>query len=82
MRAADAAGDGQLRAWILSIHAMQAAYTNRHQDVIDLTNAGLAGAGQQAPPPPSSWRHCRPELMPIFVTERPPRPLWHAPDRR
>jgi hypothetical protein len=48
MRAADAAGDGQLRAWILSIHAMLAAYTNRHQDVIDLTNAGLAAAGQQA----------------------------------
>jgi hypothetical protein len=48
MRAADAAGDGQLQAWILSIHAMLAAYTNRHQDVIDLTNAGLAAAGQQA----------------------------------
>jgi tetratricopeptide (TPR) repeat protein len=48
MRAADAAGDGQLRAWILSIQAMQAAYTNRHQDVIDLTNAGLEVAGQQA----------------------------------
>lgn len=30
MRAADAAGDGQLRAWILSIQAMLAAYTNRH----------------------------------------------------
>jgi tetratricopeptide (TPR) repeat protein len=48
MRAADTAGDGQLRAWILSIQAMQAAYTNRHQDVIDLTNAGLEAAGQQA----------------------------------
>jgi tetratricopeptide (TPR) repeat protein len=48
MQAADTAGDGQLRAWILSIQAMQAAYTNRHQDVIDLTNAGLEAAGQQA----------------------------------
>jgi tetratricopeptide (TPR) repeat protein len=48
MQAADEAGDGQLRAWILSIQAMLAAYTNRHQDVIDLTNAGLQAAGQQA----------------------------------
>jgi hypothetical protein len=48
IRAADAAGDGQLRAWILSIQAMQAAYTNRHQDVIDLTDAGLEVASQQA----------------------------------
>jgi tetratricopeptide (TPR) repeat protein len=48
MRAADAAGDGQLRAWILSIQAMLAAYTNRHQDVIDLTNAGLEAIGDGA----------------------------------
>jgi tetratricopeptide (TPR) repeat protein len=48
IRAADAAGDGELRAWILSIQAMLAAYSNRHQDVVDLTNAGLAAAGQGA----------------------------------
>jgi tetratricopeptide (TPR) repeat protein len=48
MRAADEAGDGQLRAWILSIQAMLAAYTDQHQDVIDLTNAGLEAAGQAA----------------------------------
>jgi tetratricopeptide (TPR) repeat protein len=48
MQAADAAGDGQLRAWILSIQAMLAAYTIRHQDVIDLTNAGLEAASQVA----------------------------------
>jgi tetratricopeptide (TPR) repeat protein len=48
MQAADAAGDGQLRAWILSIQAMLAAHTNRHQDVIDLTNAGLQAASEQA----------------------------------
>jgi len=48
MQAADEVGDGQLRAWILSIQAMLAAYTNRHQDVIDLTNAGLQAAGQAA----------------------------------
>ena len=48
MRAADEAGDRQLRAWILSIQAMLAAYTNRHQDVIDLTNTGLAAAGRVA----------------------------------
>jgi tetratricopeptide (TPR) repeat protein len=48
MQAADEASDGQLRAWILSIQAMLAAYTNRHQDVIDHTNAGLAAAGQAA----------------------------------
>jgi tetratricopeptide (TPR) repeat protein len=48
MQAADEAGDGQLRAWILSIQAMLAAYTNRHQDVIDLTGAGLQAAGQAA----------------------------------
>ena len=41
-------GDRQLRAWILSIQAMLAAYTNRHQDVIDLTNTGLETAGQAA----------------------------------
>ena len=46
MQAADEAGDGQLRSWILSIQAMLAAYTNRHQDVIDLTGAGLQAAGQ------------------------------------
>jgi hypothetical protein len=48
MQAADAAGDGQLRAWILSIQAMLAAYTNRQQDVVDLTDAGLEAAGQAA----------------------------------
>ena len=48
MRAADAAGDGQLRAWILSIQAMLAAYTDQHQDVINLTSAGLEAAGQPA----------------------------------
>jgi tetratricopeptide (TPR) repeat protein len=48
MQAADEAGDGQLRAWILSTQAMLAAYTNRHQDVIDLTNTGLEAAGQAA----------------------------------
>jgi len=48
MQAADEVGDGQLRAWILSIQAMLAAYTNRHQDVIDLTNAGLEAAGHGA----------------------------------
>ena len=48
MQAADAASDDQLRAWILSIQAMLAAYTNRHQDVIDLTNAGLAATGEAA----------------------------------
>jgi tetratricopeptide (TPR) repeat protein len=48
MQAADEAGDGQLRAWILSIQAMLAAYTNRHQDVIDLTDAGLEAAGRVA----------------------------------
>jgi tetratricopeptide (TPR) repeat protein len=48
MQAADEVGDGQLRAWILSIQAMLAAYTNRHQEVIDLTNAGLQAAGQAA----------------------------------
>lgn len=48
MRAADEVGDDQLRAWILSIQAMLAAYTNRHQDVIDLANAGLQAAGGRA----------------------------------
>jgi tetratricopeptide (TPR) repeat protein len=48
MQAADEAGDGQLRAWILSIQAMLAAYTNRHHDVIDLTGAGLEATGQMA----------------------------------
>jgi len=48
MRAADEVGDGQLRAWILSIQAMLAAYTDQHQDVIDLTTAGLETAGQAA----------------------------------
>lgn len=48
MRAADEVGDGQLRAWILSIQAMLAAYTDQHQDVIDLTTAGLEAAGQAA----------------------------------
>jgi tetratricopeptide (TPR) repeat protein len=48
MQAADEAGDRQLRAWILSTQAMLAAYTNRHQDAIDLTNAGLEAAGQRA----------------------------------
>jgi tetratricopeptide (TPR) repeat protein len=48
MQAADAVSDDQLRAWILSIQAMLAAYTNRHQDVIDLTNAGLAATGEAA----------------------------------
>jgi tetratricopeptide (TPR) repeat protein len=48
MQAADETGDRQLRAWILSIEAMLAAYTNRHQDVIDLTSAGLQAAGQAA----------------------------------
>jgi hypothetical protein len=48
MRAAEAVGDGQLRAWILSIQAMLAAYANRHQDVVGLTTAGLEAAGQQA----------------------------------
>src|SRR5215213_11824609 len=48
IQAADEAGDGQLRAWILSIQAMLAAYTNRHQDVIDLTGAGLQATGQAA----------------------------------
>jgi tetratricopeptide (TPR) repeat protein len=48
MQAADEAGDRQLRAWILSIEAMLAAYTNRHQDVIDLTNTGLETAGRVA----------------------------------
>jgi hypothetical protein len=48
MQAADEAGDRQLRAWILSIQAMLAAYTNRHQDAIDLTNAGLEATGQRA----------------------------------
>jgi hypothetical protein len=50
MQAADEAGDRQLRAWILSIQAMLAAYTNRHQDVIDHTNTGLEAAGQEASP--------------------------------
>jgi hypothetical protein len=48
MRAADEADGGQLRAWILSIQAMLAAYTNRQKDVIDLTNAGLEAADQVA----------------------------------
>jgi tetratricopeptide (TPR) repeat protein len=48
MQAADEVGDGQLRAWILSIQAMLAAYTNRQQDVVDFTNAGLEAAGQRA----------------------------------
>ena len=48
MQAADEAGDGQLRAWILSIQAMLAAYTDQHQDVIDLTTAGLEAASQAA----------------------------------
>jgi tetratricopeptide (TPR) repeat protein len=48
MRAADGVGDGQLRAWILSIQAMLAAYTDQHQDVINLTSAGLEAAGQAA----------------------------------
>jgi tetratricopeptide (TPR) repeat protein len=48
MQAADEVGDGQLRAWILSIQAMLAAYTNRHQEVIDLTTGGLQTAGQAA----------------------------------
>jgi tetratricopeptide (TPR) repeat protein len=48
MQAADEAGDGQLRAWILSIQAMLAAYTDQHQDVIDLTSAGLEAASQAA----------------------------------
>ena len=46
MRAADEVGDGQLRAWILSIQAMLAAYTDQHQDVINLTTAGLEATGQ------------------------------------
>jgi tetratricopeptide (TPR) repeat protein len=48
IQAADEAGDGQLRAWILSIQAMLAAYTDQHQDVINLTSAGLEAAGQAA----------------------------------
>ena len=48
IHAADAAGDGQLRAWILSIQAMLAAYTDQHQEVVDLTTAGLEAAGQAA----------------------------------
>ena len=48
MQAADAAGDGQLRAWILSIQAMLAAYTDQHHEVVDLTTAGLEAAGQAA----------------------------------
>jgi tetratricopeptide (TPR) repeat protein len=48
MQAADEVGDGQLRAWILSIEAMLAAYTNQHQDVINLTSAGLQADGQAA----------------------------------
>ena len=48
MQAADEAGDRQLRAWILSIQAMLAAYTNRQQDVIALINAGLEAAGRVA----------------------------------
>jgi tetratricopeptide (TPR) repeat protein len=48
MQAADEVGDGQLRAWILSIQAMLAAYTDQHQDVINLTTTGLEAAGQAA----------------------------------
>jgi tetratricopeptide (TPR) repeat protein len=48
MQAADEVGDGQLRAWILSIQAMLAAYTDQHQDVVDLTTAGLEAVGQAA----------------------------------
>jgi tetratricopeptide (TPR) repeat protein len=48
MQAADEVDDGQLRAWILSIQAMLAAYTDQHQDVVDLTTAGLEAAGQAA----------------------------------
>jgi tetratricopeptide (TPR) repeat protein len=48
IRAADEVGDGQLRAWILSIQAMLAAYTDQHQEVLDLTTAGLEAAGQAA----------------------------------
>jgi tetratricopeptide (TPR) repeat protein len=48
MRAADEVDHRQLRAWILSIEAMLAAYTNQHQDVIDLTNVGLEATGQAA----------------------------------
>jgi tetratricopeptide (TPR) repeat protein len=48
MQAADEAGDRQLRAWVLSIQAMLAAYTNRQQDVIALTNAGLEAADRVA----------------------------------
>jgi tetratricopeptide (TPR) repeat protein len=48
IHAADEVGGGQLRAWILSIQAMLAAYTDQHQDVINLTSAGLEAAGQAA----------------------------------
>ena len=48
MQAADEVGDGQLRAWILSIQAMLAAYTDQHQEVVVLTTAGLEAAGQAA----------------------------------
>jgi tetratricopeptide (TPR) repeat protein len=48
MQVADEVGYRQLRAWILSIQATLAAYTNRQQDVIELTNAGLEAAGQEA----------------------------------
>ena len=48
MQAADEVGDGQLRAWILNIQAMLAAYTDQHQEVVDLTTAGLEAAGQAA----------------------------------
>jgi tetratricopeptide (TPR) repeat protein len=48
MQAADQVGDGQLRAWILSIKAMLAAYTDQHQEVVVLTTAGLEAAGQAA----------------------------------
>jgi tetratricopeptide (TPR) repeat protein len=48
MQAADQVGDGHLQAWILSIKATLAAYTNQQQDVIDLTNTGLQATGQKA----------------------------------
>jgi tetratricopeptide (TPR) repeat protein len=48
MQAAEQVGDGQLQAWILSIQATLAAYTNQQQDVIDFTNTGLQATGQKA----------------------------------
>jgi hypothetical protein len=81
MQAADEAGDRQLRAWILSIQAMLAAYTNRQQDVIALTNAGLEAAGRVASATAVKLASLQARAHATLVTGRPPRPPSHGRGR-